>query len=85
MGRDFTYWAHAYYERLQEINVMNEAIAADANRTPRAAYIVFDNEHGARAACSFIQKMHGKDLIYVERRRRYKMLKRNWRPDRTRW
>ena len=56
MGRDFTYWAHAYYERLQEINVMNEAIAADANRTPRAAYIVFDNEHGARAACSLYSK-----------------------------
>ena len=51
MDRDLNYWAHMYFMALREINEINNEIEEDLERTPKAAYVVFDAEDGARSAC----------------------------------
>ncbi len=56
MDRDLNYWAHMYFGALQEINEINNEIEDDLERTPKAAYVVFDSEDGARQAIALYGK-----------------------------
>ena len=56
MDRDLNYWAHMYFQALQEIKETNDEIEEDLERTPKAAYVVFDSEDGARTACAHYGK-----------------------------
>ena len=63
IGCDFNIHAHRYYELLHEIDELNKEIEADSERKPKAAYVVFDTEGGARTACelygqSSLEKMN---------------------------